>query len=195
MPGSGAPERQAWYFEQVFVASTLPRFFEDPFRHRTIAAATPVPCHHRAMAFGQQSGPPATHRQLQELLDLVVAAGHLDLKDARGPLGLTQRQSAGKFTRDEAEALIEQLQAAAEAGGTDASAASEPEPDPAATTGGPASPTQRTRATPRPKPAAGGAVAAARARREAEAARQLRELPDHLLAAELQRRGWAVMEP
>jgi hypothetical protein len=148
------------------------------------------------MAFGQQGGPPATHRQVQELLDLIVAAGHLDLRDARGPLGLTQRQAGGKFTRDEAEALIEQLQAEAEAGGTDASAASEPEPDPAATTtGGPASPTQRTRATPRPKPAAGGAVAAARARREAEAARQLRELPDHLLAAELQRRGWAVMEP
>jgi len=29
--------------------------------------------------------------------------------DARGPLGLTQRQAAGKFTRDEAAALVERL--------------------------------------------------------------------------------------
>lgn len=143
------------------------------------------------MAFGQQSGPPATHRQLQELLDLVVAAGHLDLKDARGPLGLSQRQAAGKFTRDEADELIERLQAAAEvagsvrdAGGPAADAAPEEAPTRA-----------KAKATPRPKPAAGGAVAAARARREAEAARQLRDAPDHLLAAELQRRGWVVMEP
>jgi hypothetical protein len=144
------------------------------------------------MAFGQQSGPPATHRQLQELLDLVVAAGHLDLKDARGPLGLSQRQAAGKFTRGEADELIERLQAAAEVagsrGGTDAAPAPGSEPDAA-----PAP--SRSKAAPRPKPAAGGAVAAARARREAEAARQLRDAPDHLLAAELQRRGWAVMEP
>ena len=62
------------------------------------------------MAFGQQSGPPATARQVQELLDLLHAAGHSDFHDARGPLGFTQRQAAGKFTRDEADAFIEQLQ-------------------------------------------------------------------------------------
>ncbi len=138
------------------------------------------------MAFGQQSGPPATHRQLQDLLELVIAAGHIDLRDARGPLGLTQRQAGGKFTRDEADELIERLQAEAEAGsddGTEPRAEEPPAPSPA------------PRTAPRPKPAAGGAVAAARARREAEALRQLREIPDHLLAAELQRRGWAVMEP
>jgi hypothetical protein len=143
------------------------------------------------MAFGQQSGPPATHRQMQDLLEHVIAAGHVDLRDARGPLGLTQRQAAGKFTRDEADALIERLQqdaehrtqgADAEGGGTEGGGTE------------PAPPLQRS-AVPVPKAPAGGAVAAARARREAEALRRLREVPDHLLAAELQRRGWAVMEP
>jgi hypothetical protein len=61
------------------------------------------------MAFGQQQGPPATARQVQELLTLLHEAGHSDFRDARGPLGFTQRQAGGKFTRDEADALIEQL--------------------------------------------------------------------------------------
>ena len=47
------------------------------------------------MAFGQQAGPPATARQVSELLDLVQQAGHADFRDARGALGLTQRQAAG----------------------------------------------------------------------------------------------------
>lgn len=63
-----------------------------------------------AMAFGQQSGPPAPARQVEELLALLREAGHTDFRDARGPMGLTQRQAAGKFTRDEAAAFIEQLQ-------------------------------------------------------------------------------------
>ncbi len=62
------------------------------------------------MAFGQQSGPPASGRQLQELLALLKAAGHTGFRDARGPLGLTQRQGSGKFTRDEAAEFIERLQ-------------------------------------------------------------------------------------
>src|SRR4051795_2210678 len=62
------------------------------------------------MAFGQQSGPPATHRQVQELLGLLQEAGHVDFRDARGPMGFTQRQAGGKFTRDEADAFIAQLQ-------------------------------------------------------------------------------------
>lgn len=61
------------------------------------------------MAFGQSQGPPATGRQVQELLDLLQQAGHTDFRDARGPMGFTQRQAAGKFTRDEADALLEQL--------------------------------------------------------------------------------------
>lgn len=98
------------------------------------------------MAFGQQSGPPATAKQVQELLALLQDAGHTDFRDARGPLGFTQRQAAGKFTRDEADAFIDQLQAACRTNETDG--------DPA-----------------------------------------LRAIPDHQLAAELQRRGWIVVEP
>jgi len=62
------------------------------------------------MAFGQQSGPPASARQVQELLGLLRTAGHTGFRDARGPMGFTQRQAAGKFTRDEASDFIEQLQ-------------------------------------------------------------------------------------
>jgi hypothetical protein len=62
------------------------------------------------MAFGQQSGPPASARQVQELLGLLREAGHTDFRDARGPMGFTQRQAAGKFTHDEAVAFIDQLQ-------------------------------------------------------------------------------------
>jgi hypothetical protein len=62
------------------------------------------------MAFGQQSGPPASARLTRELLALLQEAGHTDFRDARGPMGFTQRQSAGKFTRDEATAFIDRLQ-------------------------------------------------------------------------------------
>jgi len=62
-----------------------------------------------AMPFGQPSGPPASAKQVRELLDLVKEAGHSDFRDARGPLGFTQRQAAGKFTRDEATEFIDQL--------------------------------------------------------------------------------------
>jgi len=64
------------------------------------------------MAFGQSTGPSATARQVQELLDLLRDAGHGDFRDARGPMGFTQRQAGGKFTADEAAELIDQLQAA-----------------------------------------------------------------------------------
>ncbi len=114
-----------------------------------------------AMAFGQQSGPPASARQVQQLTALVVAAGHADLHDARGPLGLSQRQAAGRFTRDEADALIARLEVAAELG----EGAPEAAPPPAAV------------------------------RRPSGATRNLRTVPTEVLAAELQRRGWVVMEP
>ena len=71
-----------------------------------------------AMPFGQQLGPPATGNQVRELLALLVEAGHSDFRDARGPLGLTQRQAAGKFTRDEAAAFIDRLRSASD-GDTD----------------------------------------------------------------------------
>ncbi len=62
------------------------------------------------MAFGQQSGPPATARQVRELERLLHEAGHVDFRDARGPMGFTQRQAGGRFTRSEAEAFIDRLQ-------------------------------------------------------------------------------------
>ncbi|HUY65762.1 MAG TPA: hypothetical protein VMV06_02990 [Acidimicrobiales bacterium] len=62
------------------------------------------------MAFGQQSGPQASAKQVQELLGLLKDAGHAGFRDARGPMGFTQRQAAGKFTRDEAAEFIGQLQ-------------------------------------------------------------------------------------
>jgi hypothetical protein len=112
------------------------------------------------MAFGQSSGPPAHTKQVQELLELLQAAGHQDFRDARGPMGFTQRQAAGKFTRDEASELIDQLQAAADA----------------AEEGGPV-----------PQVVASAPLTAGE--------RALRKVPDHKLAAELQRRGWIVVEP
>lgn len=67
------------------------------------------------MAFGQQSGPPATRQQLDELLALLEQAGQAGFRDARGPMGFTQRQAGGRFTRDEAQAFIDELIAAEDA--------------------------------------------------------------------------------
>ena len=120
------------------------------------------------MAFGQASGPPATHSQMRELTELLQAAGHSDFRDARGPMGFTQRQASGKFTRDEADEFIAALQEAAEEA-----------PDPA-----PDTPAPVTSRAARPRPAA-------RARSDAP----LEKFSDSQLAAELQRRGWVVMEP
>jgi hypothetical protein len=64
-------------------------------------------------------------------------------------MGFTQRQAAGKFTRDEVAAFIDRLQQE-EFDGTAPPAASDP---------------------------------------------GLRSVPDEALAAELQRRGWTVIEP
>ena len=125
------------------------------------------------MAFGQPAGPPASPRQLEELLALLELAGHSGFRDARGPLGLNQRQAAGRFTRVEATALIEQLEQSSgpgrDAGGAGASRD--------ATIVGP------DRAGPD------------RAAPTAAALRVLRDVPSGHLAAELQRRGWLVLEP
>jgi hypothetical protein len=118
------------------------------------------------MAFGQQSGPPATHRQVQQLLELLNEAGHVDFRDARGPMGFTQRQAGGKFTRDEADAFIAELEVdSAAAEGLVVPAASVP------------------------------VAAPARAPRQTAAEKLAAGLPDGVLAAELQSRGWVVMEP
>ena len=123
------------------------------------------------MSFGQASGPPATASQVQQLLGLLQGAGHTDFRDARGPMGFTQRQAAGKFTRTEAEAFIAQLEA------EEASAN--------AGTG--------SMAAPAPRPAAIRVGAASRP--SASVDQMLRTLPATTLAAELQRRGWVVLEP
>ena len=109
------------------------------------------------MAFGQASGPPATTKQLQQLLTLLQAAGHTDFRDARGPMGFTQRQAAGRLTRDEATAFIDQLEATAD-----------------------------DRAAPFVTPQSG---------RSAVDQLAISRLPSEQLAAELQRRGWLVIEP
>ncbi|HEY2332227.1 MAG TPA: hypothetical protein VGH94_09915 [Acidimicrobiales bacterium] len=116
------------------------------------------------MAFGQQSGPPATARQVRELLELLQQAGHADFRDARGPMAFTQRQAAGRFTRDEADGFIEQLQVVTGPEGPYAGPGTVPS---------------------RPAPAV----------RLSSAEQALRRLPAETLAAELQRRGWVVMEP
>ena len=62
------------------------------------------------MAFGQQSGPPASSSQLRTLLELLREAGHDDFRDARATMGFTQRQAGGRFTRDEAATFIDTLE-------------------------------------------------------------------------------------
>lgn len=126
-------------------------------RLRTYSISSHPSGHTVAVAFGQQSGPPASARQVQELLTLLQAAGHSDFRDGRGPMGFTQRQAGGRFTHDEAAAFIDQLQAA----GVDSGASVTPTP-------------------PMMSPAE---------------ERALRRMPAEHLAAELQRRGWIVIDP
>jgi hypothetical protein len=124
------------------------------------------------MAFGQQSGPPASSRQVKELLNLLEQAGYRGFREARGPLGFTQRQGLGKFTQDEAAELIARLEA------TDDAAPAEPHtpPAPAATA------TKPSRA-------------AARRVKEARLESILGQTPARMLAVELERRGWIVIPP
>ena len=118
------------------------------------------------MAFGQPAGPPATANQTRELLELLNAAGHTDFRDARGPMGFNQRQAGGRFTRDEADAFIAQLQEWAEIAESADALPTPVAPTPQAI---------------KPKVTA--------------AERSLKSVPAEVLAAELQRRGWVVMEP
>lgn len=120
------------------------------------------------MAFGQQSGPPATGKQVQYLESLLLKAGHESFRDARGPLGLTQRQASGKFTRDEASTLIDQLL--------------QTDPEHEAPIGG----GQRTISMEEHR---------AEEQLEAQRVQALRGMPATLLADELRRRGWSVSEP
>ncbi len=119
-------------------------------------AVTPL-VHTGPMAFGQQSGPPANHRQVKTLTTLLQDLGYADFRDARGAFGLTQRQAAGKFTVGEADALIERLEMGE-------GEAVEP-------------------------------VVAVAQPLMSKAEKSLTRVSSELLAAELQRRGWVVMEP
>ena len=47
---------------------------------------------------------------MSDLLELLQRAGHTDFRDARGPMGFTQRQASGKFTAQEAAEFIERLE-------------------------------------------------------------------------------------
>jgi len=76
------------------------------------------------MALGT-SGPPASPKQVAYLKVLLEKAGYLSFRDARRPLGLTQRQGNGKFTKSEASELIERLLQ----GGDPAEASAEPSGD------------------------------------------------------------------
>lgn len=60
------------------------------------------------MALGQ-SGPPASAKQVAYLQVLLEKAGFATFREARRPLGLTQRQASGKFTKQEASELIDRL--------------------------------------------------------------------------------------
>ena len=124
------------------------------------------------MAFGQSSGPPATGKQIRELLDLLAAAGHSDFRDARGPMGFTQRQAGGKFTRDEADAFIERLESEIHGDGPPAQSAPVTRASPPGPPPPPGPPTSRS-----------------------EPVNALGDVPTAVLAAELQRRGWIVVEP
>ncbi len=61
------------------------------------------------MSFGQQSGPPASAKQLAYLTSLMKQTGHPDFRSARREFDLTQRQAGGKFSTKEASALIDRL--------------------------------------------------------------------------------------
>lgn len=119
------------------------------------------------MSFGQQSGPPASAKQVKYLLSLVEKAGHTSFRDARGPLGLTQRQAGGKFTRGEASALIDRMLADPEGIGDGTNIAA----------------------------GLSGSALSARERLENEQAALLRGVPAGIIAGELERRGWTVSEP
>jgi hypothetical protein len=131
------------------------------------------------MSFGARSGPPASAKQLAYLESLVEQAGFAGFREARHPLGLTQRQAGGKFSKQEASALIDQL-LAGEAADAEAEAATEATVDDV---------------RPTLSPAAERRAQAAAERLDAERALTLRGMPAELLAAELERRGWEVLAP
>ncbi len=117
------------------------------------------------MSFGQQSGPPASAKQVALILSLLNADG-FDFATARHRHGLTQRQARGKFTIGEAAELIDRLQAEAD-GGVDGDPIVFNDP----------------------------VAIKAQDKIDTQRATLLRGIPAEALADELQRRGWAVIPP
>ena len=123
-------------------------------------------------------GPPASDKQVAYLLVLLRKAAYEGFRDARHPLGLTQRQAAGKFTRSEASTLIEQLLE------TDSTPPANERPwsQPTLTSTDTAMGTSTGPST--------GAPAEL-----GDELSRLRHLPAEVLATELGRRGWTVTPP
>ncbi len=119
------------------------------------------------MSFGQQSGPPASAKQVAYLSSLLQQAGYDDFRTARYMYGLTQRQAAGKFSTKEAAELIDRLL------GNE-----------------PLEPVETVAPIGSGKAAVTGSDVEADPRSEI-----LRGIPGQLLANELIRRGWLVVEP
>jgi hypothetical protein len=126
------------------------------------------------MTFGQTSGPPATAAQLGELAELFERMGFESFREARHPYGLSQRQSNGKFTRTEADELIDRLQCEADGAETDGSTGDR----------APFHADQVIEETEAPP---------------SDVAPQVDDVvlafPDEVLADELRRRGWACIPP
>lgn len=121
------------------------------------------------MAFGQQSGPPASAKQLREIESLLERSGFSSLREARHIHGLTQRQAGGRFTRTEADEFIARLLAGEGELDSDEAAA-----------------------------AVDAIVIAEQRAAKRGAAKQdelLAAVPDDALADELVRRGWVCMPP
>lgn len=123
------------------------------------------------MAFGQPMGPPAGQRQIERLRELLAERGFDSFREARHRLGLTQRQANGRFSIEEADELIERL----EAGLQVADSAGVQLPD----------------------GVVGGESVARRARerRRKVQATSIVDIADDVLADELVRRGWCCIPP
>lgn len=127
------------------------------------------------MAFGQAAGPPASARRVAELAAVLEALGYDSFREARHPIGLTQRQAAGKFTTGEVDELLERL---------------EPEADQATGEAPPATPS-----SPSVAPRSAAAEARAQARRRAADEELVVRLDAEVLATELTNRGWCCIPP
>jgi hypothetical protein len=138
------------------------------------------------MAFGQVAGPPAGARQLEQLGALLADAGYASFKEARHPFGLTQRQAGGKFTVGEADELIERLQAAATVADATTGVDDVAPPPAAARTRAPAADRRTARRGAGTSSGAGG---------NERLAQQLTKVPQELIVAELERRGWCCIPP